>query len=179
MTENLRWDRRSALPDDVCAAMRDVLTEALRQAARTEDPGDGSMVFLDAEKNIGNGMCDGGWKLQSSFVEDVRMNDKPFVIVHAYHDSQITKGSVSADVVRTPEDRRYLGQQRLDSMIRRRDGLTAAIDRLTVELDATTPVVVMWGGKPMREGRCPPGNTCLACDRLGKHLEPIETQPAG
>jgi hypothetical protein len=33
--------------------------------------------------------------------------------------------------------------------------------------------VIMWGGKPMREGRCPPGDTCLACDRLGKHLEPI------
>jgi len=35
-----------------------------------------------------------------------------------------------------------------------------------------SPEVIMWGGKPMREGRCPPGQTCLACDRLGKHLEP-------
>jgi hypothetical protein len=36
------------------------------------------------------------------------------------------------------------------------------------------PEVVMWGGRKMREGRCPPGDTCLACDRLGKHLEPAE-----
>ena len=35
-----------------------------------------------------------------------------------------------------------------------------------------TPKVVMWGDRKMKEGRCPPGNMCLACDRLGKHLEP-------
>jgi hypothetical protein len=35
--------------------------------------------------------------------------------------------------------------------------------------------VVMWGGRRMREGKCPPGQpSCLACDRLGAHLEPIE-----
>lgn len=34
------------------------------------------------------------------------------------------------------------------------------------------PKVVMWGDRKMKEGRCPPGNMCLACDRLGKHLEP-------
>ncbi len=33
--------------------------------------------------------------------------------------------------------------------------------------------IVMWGGKPMREGKCPPGQRCLACDRLGSHLEPV------
>ncbi len=36
------------------------------------------------------------------------------------------------------------------------------------------PKVVMWGGRPMKVGRCEPGRTCLACDRLGKHLEPAE-----
>jgi len=34
------------------------------------------------------------------------------------------------------------------------------------------PVIVMWGRQRMKEGRCPAGDTCLACDRLGKHLEP-------
>jgi hypothetical protein len=34
--------------------------------------------------------------------------------------------------------------------------------------------VVDWGGKKMRVGRCPPGQSCLACERLGKHLEPLE-----
>lgn len=33
---------------------------------------------------------------------------------------------------------------------------------------------IVWGGKRMREGRCDPGRTCLACDRLGKHLEPVD-----
>jgi len=33
--------------------------------------------------------------------------------------------------------------------------------------------IVEWGGKKMRVGRCLPGNTCLACDRLGYHLEPV------
>lgn len=36
-----------------------------------------------------------------------------------------------------------------------------------------TPII-MWNGIPMIEGKCPPGGTCLACDRLGKHLEPVQ-----
>jgi hypothetical protein len=36
------------------------------------------------------------------------------------------------------------------------------------------PKVVMWGDRKMREGRCPPGDRCIACERLGKHLEPAE-----
>jgi len=34
------------------------------------------------------------------------------------------------------------------------------------------PAKILWGGKWMQWGKCPPGETCLACDRLGKHLEP-------
>jgi hypothetical protein len=131
----MRWTNEEALPEDVRAAMRDLLAEALREAARTENPGDGSMVYLTAEKTLGQGMWDGGWKLQSSLVEDVRMNPVPFVVIHAYHDSPMTKGNVFADVVRTSEDRRYLAQRRLESMIRRREVLSAAIDKLTEELD--------------------------------------------
>jgi hypothetical protein len=123
------------LPDHVRAAMRDVLAEALREAARKDDPGDGIMIMLSPEKIIGKGMWDGGWKLQASFVEDERMNPKPFVVVHAYQDSTITKGSVSADVVRTPGDRRYLAQTRLASMVERRDRLNEAIDKLKANLD--------------------------------------------
>jgi hypothetical protein len=74
MAETLRWDERVPLTEDVRAAMRDVLTDALREAARTEDPGDGSMVMLGADKDIGGGMWNGGWKLQAAIVEDVRMN---------------------------------------------------------------------------------------------------------
>jgi hypothetical protein len=47
----------------------------------------------------------------------------------------VTKGSVSADVVRTPEDRRHLARRRLDSIVRERDALNVAIDRLTKELE--------------------------------------------
>lgn len=36
------------------------------------------------------------------------------------------------------------------------------------------PKVVMWGGKRMKEGKCPPDRMCLACERIGKHLEPSE-----
>lgn len=138
MVEDLRWVHKDRLPDDVRASMRDVLTEALREAARTSDPGDGSILMLTAEKILGKGMWDGGWKLQSSFVEDERMNDKPFVIVHAYQGSNLTKGSVSANVIRTVEDRRYLGRQRLESMVRRRDELNESIDRLSTELDGAS-----------------------------------------
>jgi hypothetical protein len=142
MTEELRWghtSERFPLPDDVRAAMRAVLAEALREAARKDDPGDGSMIMLSPEKIIGKGMWDGGWKLQASLVEDERMNPKPFVVVHAYQDSTLTKGSVSADVVRTPEDRRYLGQKRLASMVQRRDALNVSIEKLSSELGATNP----------------------------------------
>jgi len=34
--------------------------------------------------------------------------------------------------------------------------------------------IVMWHGKRHRVGKCPdPATQCFACDRLGKHLEPI------
>jgi hypothetical protein len=36
------------------------------------------------------------------------------------------------------------------------------------------PKVVMWGGRKMKRGRCDPDRQCLACDRLGEHLEPAE-----
>jgi hypothetical protein len=49
------------------------------------------------------------------------------------------------------------------------DALALAADKV----DGKAPAVVMWGGRPMREGKCSPGSTCLACDRLGKHLEPL------
>ena len=41
-----RWMNEDQLPEDVRAAMRDVLVEALREAARVEDPSDGSMIGL-------------------------------------------------------------------------------------------------------------------------------------
>lgn len=34
--------------------------------------------------------------------------------------------------------------------------------------------LVMWGETLMRKGLCPLGSTCLACDRLGYHLEPVD-----
>jgi hypothetical protein len=139
MGDDMRWTHEEAIPVDVRAEMRDLLAEALREAARTEDPGDGSMILLSPEKMLGKGMWDGGWKLQSSFVEDERMNASPFVAVYAYHGSQLAKGSVAADVVRTPEDRHYLGRQRLESMTCRRDKLNAAIDKLSAELDEPHP----------------------------------------
>jgi hypothetical protein len=137
MTENLRWQQVSEdfpLPDDVRAAMRDLLTEGLREAARKPDLGDGSMMSLGIEKIIGDGMWDGGWKLQASIVTDEQMNPKPFVTVHAYKDSTLTRGNVSSDVVRTAEDRRFLASQQLDSMIKRRDALNMSIEELTAEL---------------------------------------------
>ena len=132
MVEELRWDERESLPEDVKAAMRDLLAEALREAARKEDPSDGNMIFLSAGADK---ECADDWRLQSSFVHDIRMNSEPFVVVYAYRDSQLTKASVSTDVVRTPEDRRYLGQRRLASMILERDRLNAANDRLAAELE--------------------------------------------
>lgn len=130
----LRWYNEDKLPEDVRAAMRDVLAEALREAARKEDPGDGYSIGLTPEKVLGKGMYNGGWKLQSSLVEDVRMNPAPFVVVHAYSDSQITKGSVSADVERSPADRRFLAEKRLSDMVARRDRLNERIDQLRAEL---------------------------------------------
>ena len=73
-----------------------------------------------------------------SIVEDERMSPKPFVVVHAYQDSMSTRGSVSADVVRTAEDRRYLSRKRLESMVQRRDKLNVAIDKLKDELDGAS-----------------------------------------
>ena len=131
----MRWTNEDTLPEEARAAMRDLLAEGLREAARKDDPGDGSMIMLSVEKVVGKGRWEGGWLLQASFVEDERMNPKPFVVVHAYQESNSTKGSVAADVVRTSEDRRYLATKRLDSMVQRRDKLNAAIDKLKAELD--------------------------------------------
>ena len=131
----MRWTKEETLPEDARAAMRDVLAEGLREAARKDDPGDGSMIMLSVEKVVGNGRWEGGWFLQASFVEDERMNPKPFVVVHAYQESNLTKGSVASDVMRTAEDRRYLGTKRLESMIQRRDRLSLAIEKLRTELD--------------------------------------------
>lgn len=36
--------------------------------------------------------------------------------------------------------------------------------------------IVDYGGRPHRIGRCEPGSTCFACERLGSHLEPIDDQ---
>src|SRR5260370_36088389 len=110
--------------------MRDLLAELRREASRKEGPGDGSMMMLSGDKVLGKGMWDGGWNLQASFIEDEHMNSNPFVVVHAYQDSNCTKGSVAADVVRTPADRRFLGERRLASMIARRDELNDTIANL-------------------------------------------------
>ena len=134
MNPEPRW-YGSKLPDEVRAAMLDLLAEGLRQAAREEDPGDGSMFSLRAEKELGLGMWDGGWKLQTSMVQDERMNPRPFVIVHAYQGSSTAKASVSLDITRTADDLRYLATRRLDALRRRRDELTAAIDKLQKELE--------------------------------------------
>jgi len=130
----MRWTNEETLPEDARAAMRDVLAEGLREAARKDDPGDGYMILL----TVGKVLAKGGWKLQASFVEDERMSPKPFVVVHAYQDSMSTRGSVSADVVRTAEDRRYLSRKRLESMVQRRDKLNVAIDKLKDELDGAS-----------------------------------------
>lgn len=67
--------------------------------------------------------------------------------------------------------------------------------RAEVELKTSTPEeldawaaanpsvsVEMWQGKPHIRRRCPPGDQCFACDRLGSHLEPLlaesESTPA-
>ena len=34
--------------------------------------------------------------------------------------------------------------------------------------------IIEWNGKKWRLGRCSAGDTCLACDRLGYHIEPLE-----
>jgi hypothetical protein len=34
--------------------------------------------------------------------------------------------------------------------------------------------IILWGGKRMKEGKCTGETRCLACDRLGSHLEPME-----
>lgn len=136
MVNDLRWANEGTLPDDVRAVMRDMIADALRKVAREADPGDGSMIILSIDRRIGRGMWDGGWKLQASFVEDVRFNRCPFVVVHAYQASQVAKGSVAADVVRTKEDLRILARGRLKEMISRREVLDAEIEQLRSELEA-------------------------------------------
>lgn len=130
-----RWSNEKQLPDEVRAAMRDVLAEALREAARKADPGDGSMFTLGVERTLGKGMWEGGWKLQASFVEDERVNDAPFVVIHAYKDSVCAVGSVASNVVRSADDRRFVAHQHLAALVARRDALNEAIDKLTNELE--------------------------------------------
>ena len=52
--------------------------------------------------------------------------------------------------------------------------LNASGDNADSVFRPEAPKVVMWGDRKMKEGRCPPDHACLACDRLGKHLEPAD-----
>jgi hypothetical protein len=131
----LRWTNEDKLPESVRAAMRDLLPEALREAATKPDPGDGYMMILTPERIIGGGMYDGGWKLQSSHVQDERFHPTAQVVVHAYSDSQMAKGSVASDVVRTAADRRVIATHRLDVLVRERERLDQDIAKLRTELE--------------------------------------------
>jgi hypothetical protein len=56
-----------------------------------------------------------------------------------------------------------------------KDALRASGDNADSAFHPDAPKVVMWGGRKMKRGRCDPGGRqCLACDRLGEHLEPAE-----
>lgn len=131
------WVHEEALPAHVKAVMRDLLVVALHEAVAKEDPGDGYMHSLSVktEKSIDGGMWDGGWKLQSSVVHDVRMHPKPFAVVHAYQGDSIAKGSVCAEVERTAAEQRALLEKRLAIMIERRDAMTANIEKLRIRLE--------------------------------------------
>jgi|GEM_PF-3232789 len=52
--------------------------------------------------------------------------------------------------------------------------LQASGDNADAAFRPEAPKVVMWGDRKMREGRCPPGRACPACEQIGKHLEPSE-----
>lgn len=133
---DLLWTNEHRLPEDVRAAMRDLLSEALIEAAKKPDPGDGYTMILTPERIIRGGMFEpDGWKLQCSLVQDARFRPKAYVVVHAYSDSQITKGSVAADVVRTAADRRAAAQVQLVALVRQRDNLDQDIAKLRAELE--------------------------------------------
>lgn len=132
------WIHEEALPEHVKAVMRDLLVVALREAATEEDPGDGYMHSLSSatDKSIDGGMWEpGGWKLQSSVMHDVRMHPKPYVVVHAYQGDQLAKGSVCAEIERTVAEQRALLERRLAIMVKRRDAMTADIERLRAKLE--------------------------------------------
>jgi hypothetical protein len=58
------------------------------------------------------------------------------------------------------------------------DRVRTLLTKSSGETSEPNGTIVEWAGKKMRVGRCPPGDTCLACDRLGSHLEPIDPPEA-
>ncbi len=52
------------------------------------------------------------------------------------------------------------------------------IAREEAEDPADPEEIIMWNGVAMRRGKCTnPQTRCLACDRIGSHLEPVEEAP--
>lgn len=75
-------------------------------------------------------------------------------------------------VVSGPKARRTIFTELADEL---HDTDEAAFASIAVRLERWKAAPILtWGGRPMREGRCPPDRQCVACDRLGKHLEPVE-----
>ncbi len=128
-------DNAKDLPENVRAVMREVLAEGLELARKRESPGDGYLSFVGEDRTIGKGMFDGGWKVQASIVEDARFYDRPHVVVHAYSDSTLSKGSIAAPVKWTVGDRRALAEKRVATLRAERKELDKEIAALCTEWD--------------------------------------------
>jgi hypothetical protein len=81
-----------------------------------------------------------------------------------------TAGDFRTEDGLTPDLRQVGGAWECSGNPRDHDGAVLAGGKLA------RPKIVVWNGKMMREGKCPPGQTCLACDRLGMHLEPASDE---
>jgi hypothetical protein len=127
----MSYTERYPVTEEVKQAMRDLLPLAMAEARTKDPPGEGSMIILGTERIIGKGMYAGGWKLQCSFLTDERIEPAPFVVVHAYSDSQMAKASLSEIVSYTTEDKRALDVKRLERLKSQRDRLDEEIERLS------------------------------------------------
>jgi hypothetical protein len=128
-------ERLENIPEEVRTVMRRVLSEGLELARKREPPDDGIMSMLPIDEQIGEGMYRGGWDIQACHLTDERFyEDGSYVVVHAYQDSQATKGSIASKVHYTEKDRLALDKLRLYELERRRDQLDETIKRLKLNL---------------------------------------------
>jgi hypothetical protein len=129
------YENTRELPYDVVREMRKFLHQVREEAGRHQAPGDGYMIGIGEDVQIRGGKWENdGWSLQATIVQDERIAEGSWVVVHGYSGSVCTKGSVSMRMEWTADEQRVLDEQQLAKLLEYRAELEQEIADLRAKL---------------------------------------------